>query len=277
MRLLCMGERYAKMTIKVHDVIEYLVRAVETIDNTVDGLNAGVSSMEVSGIAVTFMASQQAIEKAIAQGANLLITHEGEYFSHRGGREQWQDDPIVMGKSCLIEQSGIAIYRFHDYWHAYRPDGITEGLTQLLGWSEYVKEVLPYASIIELPAECSLDEIAYAAKDKLGLSYVRVVGEASATCRRIGLSAGYRGGGAVCIPLFHQYDLDLIISGEGQEWETPEYVRDAMHHGANKAFLLLGHAESEEPGMHYLASILEREFHQVPVSFVKQTPLFRIV
>ena len=35
------------------------------------------------------------------------------------------------------------------------------------------------------------------------------------------------GGGALAIPYFEAEHLDLIITGEGPEGETPEYVRDA--------------------------------------------------
>lgn len=265
------------MATTVQDVIDYLERPVKRIDNTVDGLNAGQPLMELSGIAVTFVASQHAIEEAVARGANLLITHEGEYFSHRGGQEQWPDDSVVAEKRRLIEQSGIAIYRFHDYWHAYKPDGITEGLKDALGWGTYERDELSYASVIEFPEAKSLQEIAHDAKERLDLPHVRVVGDPAKMCRLIGLSAGYRGGGVNSIPLFSRYNLDLIVTGEGPEWETPEYVRDAIHQGAGRALLLLGHAESEEPGMKRLAKLLEREFDGVPVSFVKQNPLFNIL
>lgn len=53
-------------------------------------------------------------------------------------------------------------------------------------------------------------------------------------CQRIGLLAGYRGGGEVVIPLFQNQNLDLIIAGEGPEWESPEYVRDALQQGKKK-------------------------------------------
>lgn len=265
------------MTVKVQDVIDFLERPVKRIDNTVDGLIAGLPSMDVSGIAVTFVASQHAIEAAIAQGANLLISHEGEYYSHRGGQELWPDDSVVSQKRSLIEQSGIAIYRFHDYPHAYRPDSITEGLKEALGWGAYEREALSYATVIELPEAKSLRQIALDVKQKLDLPFVRAVGDPSNMCRMVGLSAGYRGGGANSIPLFSRYDLDLIVTGEGQEWETPEYVRDAVCQGAEKSLIHLGHAESEEPGMERLAGLLGETFEGVPVGFIKQKPLFTLL
>jgi putative NIF3 family GTP cyclohydrolase 1 type 2 len=88
---------------------------------------------------------------------------------------------------------------------------------------------------------------------------------------------GYRGGGALAIPLYEQDSLDLVIAGEGPEWETPEYIRDAVHQGRSRALIMLGHAESEAPGMKYIAERLSVQLPGVPVHFVKEQPVFHIV
>ncbi|AHA58143.1 hypothetical protein M493_09737 [Geobacillus genomosp. 3] len=77
--------------------------------------------------------------------------------------------------------------------------------------------------------------------------------------------------------MFEQEHLDAIIYGEGPEWETPGYVRDAVHQGRRKALIVLGHAESEEPGMRYLAEWLGLQFPDVPIHFIQETPLFQVV
>ena len=94
---------------------------------------------------------------------------------------------------------------------------------------------------------------------------------------RSGLLAGYRGNGATAIPLFEQEQLDLIIAGEGPEWETPEYVKDAVHQGKRRALILLGHAESEEPGMEALAEQMRAEFPSIPVHFIPAVRTFEVL
>ncbi|MNI82276.1 hypothetical protein D3C73_1389700 [compost metagenome] len=89
--------------------------------------------------------------------------------------------------------------------------------------------------------------------------------------------AGYRGGGSLTIPLFQAERLDVILYGEGPEWETPEYIRDALYQGRQKGLLVLGHAESEAPGMKALARSIGRQFPQVPVHFLKDGPVFTIL
>ncbi|MDQ0191675.1 Nif3-like dinuclear metal center hexameric protein [Paenibacillus wynnii] len=264
------------MTTLINDVLIKLMEPVGPLATTVDGLISGDLSSEVKGIITAFMATQDVIEQAIALGANLLITHEGTFYSHQDIKDTLLDDPVYQVKQKLIDESGIAIYRFHDHMHRYQPDGIMAGLIKELGWEPYVNEHQPAATMVTIPA-MTVKEIGEYIKQKLGISFVRIIGDLSMTCTHIGLLAGYRGGGTLCIPLFEKENLDLIISGEGPEWETPEYVRDAYHQGKQKALIILGHAQSEEPGMKHLAKYLEASFPMIPVHFVSGKHSFHLV
>lgn len=266
------------MKITIGQVIDRLLEPAPLTEPTVDLLRFGSAHAEVRGIAVVFLATQAVIEQAAALGANLIISHEGTFYHHREDA-QWiqdEDDPVIREKCELINQTGITIYRFHDHIHLYEPDGIMLGLVRELDWASYVEEHLPAATVLQIPS-MTLERTAQYVKEKLQIPYVRVVGDIQMLCTRVGLLAGYRGGAALALPLMKDYNLDLVIAGEGPEWETPEYVRDANHQGKNKAFLALGHAESEEPGMKDLAERLRELFPGIPVHFIREKPLFRIV
>ncbi|WP_239619086.1 Nif3-like dinuclear metal center hexameric protein [Cohnella mopanensis] len=263
------------MAITIQNVIDALTKSICTIPDSVDQLITGNPYMEVTGIAVTFMATRQVVEKAYRSGVNLIITHEGTYYSHRDLPLE-ANGLVCAFKKDLIEQSGLAIYRFHDYWHRYQPDGIMEGLLFELGWQTFVTEHLPAASIVTLPTT-TVGEVARHVKKQLGMDALRSVGNLSMKCERIGILAGYRGGGALAIPLFERHNVDLILYGEGPEWETPEYVRDAIHMRRSKALLVLGHLESEQPGMKLLAGRLSVMFPDVPIQFYPIDPVFRYV
>ncbi|WP_028530933.1 Nif3-like dinuclear metal center hexameric protein [Paenibacillus sp. HW567] len=264
------------MGISFGQIIDGLTAGIAAPDHTVDRLEPGKADFGVSGIVTAFSASQYVVEQAIDLGANLIITHEGIYFSHQ---EQWPwraNDPVFMQKNSLITSSGIGIYRFHDYLHRFKPDGVIEGLLRELEWLDYVTEHQSEGSIVTLPV-MEVGEIARYVKRKLQIPYVRVAGELPMPCARVGILVGYRGGGGVAIPFFQDANLDLIIAGEGPEWETPEYVRDAVHQGRSKALIMLGHAESEAPGMKYLAEQLALQYPGLPVHFVAERPVFQIV
>jgi putative NIF3 family GTP cyclohydrolase 1 type 2 len=208
--------------------------------------------------------------QAEASGANLIIAHEGMYYSHRGDVPALEADPVFAAKRAWLERSKHVVYRNHDGLHRHRPDLVTEGLLEALGWQPYVEERLPAASVVRLPAPgLRLREVIMMLKRKLDLPYVRVVGEISARCERVGVAVGYRGGGAVAVPLLGKYNVDVVVAGEGPEWETPEYVRDALQQGRKRAFVLIGHEASEEPGMRRLADRLAAVCPEVPARFVR--------
>ncbi|WHY02842.1 Nif3-like dinuclear metal center hexameric protein [Neobacillus sp. DY30] len=264
------------MPITVQNVLDKLMEPVERIPKTVDTLKAGNLGTEIKGIATAFMATHKVIEQTIALGANLLITHEGIYFSHHDDTEFLEKDPVYDEKRRLIIESGLAIYRFHDYWHRYQPDGIMAGLIQALDWQAYIEENQQAVTILTIPP-MTLAQISEYLKVRLGIQYLRYSGDLAMRCTRIGLLAGYRGGGSLCIPLYEQEELDLIIYGEGPEWETPEYVRDAIKLGKNRNLIVLGHMESEEPGMSYLSQCLQSMFPSIPTYFIPVEQALQVI
>ncbi|ADU31095.1 Nif3-like dinuclear metal center hexameric protein [Evansella cellulosilytica] len=263
------------MKTTIQDVIDQLTKPIVKIDNTVDTLKFGCSSQVVTGIVVSFMPTYDAIKKAIELEANLLITHEGIFYSHSDTNTIEKND-VVNKKLELIKQSNITIFRFHDYWHRYEPDGVMKGLVQALQWEQYVTRHDPIATILNVPTRTA-EEIAHDVKGKLGISFIRFVGEKEMVCNKIAILVGYRGGGHLSIPLFEKENVDLVIYGEGPEWETPEYVRDALSLGKKKALMIIGHAESEEPGMSYLAELVKEAYPNIRTHFFSTSQLFEIV
>jgi putative NIF3 family GTP cyclohydrolase 1 type 2 len=270
-----MEEDARAMGITVEQVIGSLVGGVDLPERTVDTLKFGDPGAAVTGVAVAFMPTQQVLERTIRLGANLLIAHEGLFFSHHDGAP-WEGDPVYERKKRTIEEAGLAVFRLHDAVHRYRPDLVTEGLIRQLGWEPYVYERRPEAALVRLPP-MTLERMAVYVKEKLGIPYVRIVGDPAQLCAKAGVTVGYRGSGAVAIPLLARDGADVALVGEGPEWETPEYVRDAVAQGRRKALLVLGHAASEEPGMRLAAARLRERFPSLPVHDLEAEPLFRMV
>ncbi|MCM3127881.1 Nif3-like dinuclear metal center hexameric protein [Paenibacillus provencensis] len=266
------------LDITVQDVISSLEKPASALESTVDKIVCGRSDELVQGIAVSFSASYEALERAAELGANLFITHEGLFYSHHdGAHDMLKADPVYQAKQALIKARHLTVYRFHDYPHRYNPDEITDGLIEAIGYAGYVVRHLSSASIIHLPAGQTVRQITEHIKSKLQLSYVRVIGNMEMMCERIGIAVGYRGGGPHLIPMYENEQLQLIIAGEGPEWETPEYIRDALALGGSKSLILTGHAASEEPGMKRIADRISQRFPNVPVHFIPAVPIFQVV
>ena len=96
------------MSITIGEVIQALKESAGHMEAGVDILHYGEPNARVTGIATTFVASQSVIERARTLGINLLITHEGLFYSHFGNKEWIEEDPVVQEKVRVIEESGMA-------------------------------------------------------------------------------------------------------------------------------------------------------------------------
>lgn len=264
------------MKIYVRDVIETLKTPAIDREKTVDQLLYGDPDAEVKQIAVTFLASTRVIKEAKRLGVNLIITHEGIYYSHFDRSEMLKSDPVYLAKHKLIEESKIAIFRNHDHVHLQGYDGITKALVAALGWQDYERESSFVSSVLAFDKAMTLKNIINHIKTSLGLSYIRYIGDLDTDCRRIGVLVGYRGSGENVIPLVAGKELDLVIYGEGPEWESPEYIKDAIDLGMGRALIVLGHAESEIPGMEQMAKRLQQKYPEIPVHFIRDEGVFRL-
>jgi putative NIF3 family GTP cyclohydrolase 1 type 2 len=65
-----------------------------------------------------------------------------------------------------------------------------------------------------------------------------------------------------------QDDVQVLLVGETREWETAEYVADAVTQRRNKALIVIGHIPSEQPGMEECTRWLKGFVKTVPVEFV---------
>ncbi|MBD2755457.1 Nif3-like dinuclear metal center hexameric protein [Spirosoma validum] len=231
---------------------------------TVDTLKSGTSSQKVTGIVSTMFATTEVIEKAAAAGANFIIVHEPTFYNHADETDWLKDDAVFRHKHELLTKHGIAVWRFHDYWHSHRPDGIYAGVLKALDWTKQADEKTP--SIITLPAT-PLSQIITHAKDKLGIKQVRVVGDMTQSCQRVLLLVG-ASGGRNQIAAIERTKPDVVLCGESSEWETPEYVRDARRQGQKLSLVILGHIMSEAAGMEWLVSWLQPKIPGIKVSYI---------
>lgn len=253
--------------ITVQTIIDRLEAPVGRLEPTVDRLIAGSPNKAVHKVAVTFSSSYACIREAALRGADLLITHEPTFYSHYDEIEEtdWSSgDEVYVRKRQLIEQSGMAIYRFHDYWHRYRPDGILSGLLEVMEWTEYAREDALYA--LDVP-ETTVLGIAEEMKRKLGISSIQLIGNPEQKVSTLCLSPGFEGGKRQMGKLITHH-ADLLIVGETHSWETDEYVMDAVEMGLPKSMLILGHLQSEEAGMGKLVRLLQDHFPELDVQLI---------
>jgi putative NIF3 family GTP cyclohydrolase 1 type 2 len=239
---------------------------------TVDSFKAGNPDTPVTGIAVTMMATLEVLQHAAASGNNLIITHEPTFYNHldKTADLEKQNDAVLAAKQAFIAEHHLVVWRFHDHWHARKPDGILLGMTRALGWVDFQSPDNPH--LFKL-SETTLNDLAERAKKKLQIKVVRVVGDPHLKVTRIGLLPG-AAGSARHIAMLQREDVEALVIGETPEWETVEYVADAVAAGKRKALVILGHIPSEQAGMQECAFWLRTFVKEVPIEFVPASEPF---
>jgi putative NIF3 family GTP cyclohydrolase 1 type 2 len=231
---------------------------------TVDRIVAGHAETPVKGIATTMMATLDVIQRAAAAGKNMVITHEPTFCLHQDTTVGLEQDPTVQFKKDFIRTNDMTVFRFHDHWHAHKPDGISTGMARELGWEKY--EDAQSVTRFSLP-EASLARLTQEMRTKLNVRAMRVVGDPNLRISRVAASWGAGGRDGV-IALLARPDVDAVIVGEGREWEVVEYAQDAISSGKKTALIVLGHVVSEQAGMKYCAEWLKTFISDVPIEFV---------
>lgn len=237
----------------------------EPLPETVDTLKAGNRDMEVTGIITTMFATVPVIEYAVQMDANFIIPHEPTFYNHLDETDWLQDDDTFRYKSNLLEENGIAIWRNHDYIHRHQPDGVYSGVLDKLMWKPYVVEE-SNPRVLEIPA-VSLSELITYTKARLGIDTVRYMGNDDQVCRKILLLPGAMGS-QNHIRLVEEHNPDVLMIGEAQEWTTPEYIRDRSASGKEMSLIVLGHADSEDPGSIYMKEWLLKNVPGVEVTHI---------
>ncbi|MCU1270734.1 MAG: hypothetical protein JWN74_2028 [Acidobacteriaceae bacterium] len=235
--------------------------------DTVDTFKAGNPDRPVTGIAVTMMATLDVLQRAAASGNNLIITHEPTFYNHLDKPDdlaQGENDLVLAEKRAFIEKHALIIWRFHDHWHLRKPDGIQAGMVHALDWEKFQDPANEH--LFTMP-RTTLAELAGSINARLRIRVMRVVGDSEMKVTRVAMSPGAAGFGRETKAL-EMNDVELLVVGETREWETVEYVADAVTEGKHKALIILGHIPSEQAGMEECTRWLKGFISEVPVNFV---------
>jgi Uncharacterized conserved protein len=231
--------------------------------DTQDTIKSGRGDQVVTGIVTTMFPTIRVIKEAVKLKANFIIAHEPTFYNHRDDTTWVKNNSVVSAKHALLEKYGIAVWRFHDYCHAMKPDMISYGVAKKANWLSWYKTG---EWMLNIPTQ-SLRQLVQHLKRSLGIAHVRVIGNLEQPCSRIALMPGAWGGQRQ-VTVAETEKPDVLIVGETTEWETVEYIRDGQLLGRKTALVVLGHSVSEEPGMEWLVEWLQPKVGAVKVVHV---------
>ncbi|WP_026966301.1 Nif3-like dinuclear metal center hexameric protein [Algoriphagus terrigena] len=226
---------------------------------TVDTIKVGSRDTVVTGVVTTMFTTLEIIRKAIELKANLIIPHEPTFFSGQDETDYLLSDPVFRGKYDLMEKNGITLWRNHDYVHRMRDDGVRIGVVEELGWTNYYQAKSP---VLNIP-KTNLRELINHIKTSMGVPAMRYVGDLSQPCSKVLLLPGAVGGRRQIEGIMKEKP-DVLVCGESNEWETPEYVRAANEMGIKLSMIEIGHSASEEGGSEFVKNWLNENMPGLP-------------
>ena len=249
---------------KAKEIFENLLaEASVRKEQTCDRLVSGDENKEVAKIAVCFKLTAEVLTRAIESGADMIITHEPVFSAGYYGENPGEYD---IKKEEIMKASGIAVYRYHDHAHDVAYDYIHHGFIKDTGLD--IKKLPDCESFAvagyELNPPMTAREFSAHLREKMGMEFVRVVGDCDFPVKKICLGLGNVG--YKQLELMFDKDCDLFITGEMGEVCVCEYVRDAVFYGDKKALLVVGHYSAEFSGMKLLAEKLTRDV--VPTEYI---------
>ncbi|WP_402463929.1 Nif3-like dinuclear metal center hexameric protein [Isoptericola aurantiacus] len=244
---------------------------------TVDGIETGDPSAVVRGVAVTTLATSAVLERAVAIGANVVVTHEPLFYDHRGEATAdlvAEHDPVHAAKAAYVAEHDLVVWRLHDAWHDRRPDGVDEGTARALGWTLDPEAAAAGTAVCDV-RPTTVPALARQLAAALGSDQTRFVGDATRPVRRVGLDLGFRGF-ARNRSLLRAADVDAVVVGEAHEWETASYATDLARLDGT-GLVVVGHVPSEQAGMSFFAEELRDVAPEVPVTFLSTPDLLTAV
>ena len=157
-------------TFTVKQVIDIILKEIPNapFPKTVDQLRSGSMEQEVTGIVTTMFPTIEVIERTAKAGANFIIAHETPFYNNQDETDWLQQDDAYRYKIGLLDKYKIAIWRFHDYWHSHKPDGIIMGNLIKLGWEKYFDANTP--RLLTLPTAYVVEIHCVACQGKVGYS-----------------------------------------------------------------------------------------------------------
>ena len=170
---------------------KYPPSCAEDWDNP--GLLVGRRSREVKKILVTLDVTDQAVERAVERGADMIISHHPLIF---GGIKKINDETFLGRRILTMAEHGIVCYAMHTNFDVRGMADLNErqlGLKNtevLFVTGESGGKAEGIGRVGELPEPMGLEELAGYVRDRMKLPAVRCYGKSSEKISRVAVSGG---------------------------------------------------------------------------------------
>lgn len=211
------------------------------------GLLAGRGDKTVRKVLVALDATEEVVEQAIAQQADLLLTHHPLIFK---SLKKINDQDFIGRRIVKLIQADISYYAMHTNFDA-APGGMADLAAQRLGLTaeapleatgEAEGGAFGIGKIGTLPQPVSLPQLGELVKERFGLPFVTVYGREQ-VCGLISRIAVSPGSGGSMIRFAEAAGVQALITGDISHHEGLDAVAnglavlDAGHYGLEHIFI----------------------------------------
>jgi putative NIF3 family GTP cyclohydrolase 1 type 2 len=216
---------------------------------------------DVTGIAVTWLATNAVLCEAAASGLNFVISHEGAFYPHFVGSKS--EDDHHKRKRALMRDRGITLMRCHDTWDRMPEFGIPDAWADFLGFPSEPRRLESFYKVCRVDG-LTVYEVATKILEKtkvLGQSSVNVVGDMDKKVSRLAVGTG----AITRLPDMYEMGADVILATDDGT-HTTYCGLWALDLGI--PVLTVSHATAELPGMMRLADYIRREFPGIEARYL---------
>lgn len=230
------------------------------------GLMLGRRSAPVKRILLALDMTQETVEQAVNQNANLIITHHPAIFKKLKSVTDgaWQQELLLQ-----LAEHGIALYSAHTNLDCVQ-GGVNDVLARYLKLKDVdVLEESSGLGRIGYVEEKPLDEFAAFVKKQLRADYL-VIGDAGRAVHKVAICGG---AGSDLIPLALELGADTLLTGDVKYHSAQEAVFSGMN------IIDAGHQATELPVLEALADRMSLHFAKlswnVNITVARETLLLK--
>ncbi len=252
----------------VADVLEGIAPLNSGVPNDQLGFIYGRPEVPVSGVACMWNVHTRSLERAAAQGLNMIICHEALWLPAQAS--PWYRGPAEEAilpnqmRRALLERHGMVVYRAHSNWDALALDGVRDQAVAALGVAGLeVEAEQRFFKVSRLRSPVSVRELKGIVQQGLGFDQCRVFGDPRKLVRRFAFLIGGFGENQQHMPqAAMEMGAEALILGEMSEF----ILIAALEMGLPVIESL--HSASESPALRRQAEMLAARLPGLPVRYV---------
>ncbi len=230
-------------------------------NNTCDEFLHGDPDIDVAGIAVAWIPTNDAIRHAAEMGLDLFITHEPAFY--QGFERTPTAQELIREKKDLLDRHGITLMRCHDTWDRMPEYGIPDAWASYLGFESEPRPVASYYKtclVDDLTVEDTARHILSKVRS-LGQDTVLVFGDRTKRVKRLAVGTG----AITHLPDMYELNPDAILAtDDGMNfWDGGLWAADL-----DVPLLIVNHSTAEKPGMMAMAGYLREVFPGIRAEYI---------